>query len=118
MTGQVEIECKLHVDGEFSGQINSTSLITVGKSGVLEGEVVAKKLVVTGQFSGVADCEEIEILANGRMQGQITSKILVIERGSFFQGESRLKDALAPEGGKVATLPLPTDLNKDRVAIT
>lgn len=80
------------MDGEFSGQVVSSSIITVGKTGLMEGEITARKLVVTGHFSGTATCDELEILAGGRVQGAISSKILVIERGSFFEGESRLKE--------------------------
>lgn len=83
------------MDGEFSGLIHSDSTISVGRTGLIEGDVSAKKLVVTGRFMGTADCEEIEILSAGRVIGRIACKALVIERGSFFEGESRLKDASA-----------------------
>lgn len=79
------------MDGEFSGIIQSTNVISIGKSGVVEGEVTAHKLMVTGQFRGNADCNEIEILAGGKVTGQISTSVLVIERGSTFDGESRLK---------------------------
>ncbi len=91
--GAIQGECKVHVDGELSGPIDSISIISVGKNGFIEGDVVAKKLIVLGRFSGTADCEEIQILAGGKVVGQITCKILVIERGSFFQGQNKLKDS-------------------------
>lgn len=92
VAGEVDIECKLHVDGEFAGTVRSKSLVTVGRTGLMEGEIVAKKLIVTGHFVGNADCDDIEILAGGKVAGQIASKVLVIERGSFFEGESKLKN--------------------------
>ncbi|MBF0284353.1 MAG: polymer-forming cytoskeletal protein [Magnetococcales bacterium] len=106
--GEIEIACKLHVDGELSGVILSESLVTVGKTGIIEGEVTARKMVVTGHFVGNAECEEIEILSGGKMAGTISSRVLVIERGSFFEGESKLKsaDALDEKTGK--TLPAPS----------
>ncbi|OSM05136.1 bactofilin family protein [Magnetofaba australis] len=81
------------MDGEFKGSIESDSLITIGKPGVVEGEINAQKLIVTGRFHGVANCEEIEILSSGQVSGEIYSKVLVIERGSLFEGKSRLKGA-------------------------
>ncbi|MBF0620439.1 MAG: polymer-forming cytoskeletal protein [Magnetococcales bacterium] len=92
ITGEISIECKLHVDGEFSGQIRSNSLITIGKTGKVDGEIHSKKLIVTGRFEGTADCGEIEILSGGNVSGNISSRVLVIERGSLFQGESQLKE--------------------------
>lgn len=101
------------MDGEFSGSINSQSIITVGKGGLVEGDVSAKKLIVTGRFKGDADCDEIEILSGGKVVGKIVSKVLVIERGSFFEGDSRLKNKEAseqkalPKTEKPAILPPP-----------
>lgn len=63
----------------------------------MEGTLTAQKLVVTGRFVGTATCEEVEILAGGRVVGQMSSKVLVIERGSFFEGESKLLEAGARE---------------------
>jgi len=94
ITGKIQVESKVHVDGEFSGTINAKSVISVGKNGLIEGEIVAQKLVVTGCFLGTAHCEEIEILASGKVVGQITSNVLVIERGGFFEGESKPKESV------------------------
>ena len=91
--GQIQGKCKVHMDGKFSGPIDSKSIISVGKSGFIEGDITAKKLIVTGRFLGTADCEEIQILAGGEIIGQITCKILVIERGGFFHGQNKHKES-------------------------
>lgn len=89
--GELQVEGSMYVDGEFSGPINSTSIITVGKNGYIEGDVAAEKLIVTGGFSGTADCMEIRILAGGRVAGQTICKTLIIERGGIFNGQNRIK---------------------------
>ncbi|MBF0588251.1 MAG: polymer-forming cytoskeletal protein [Magnetococcales bacterium] len=91
--GEIRIECKLHVDGQFKGEVISTSLVTIGKSGAIKGDLVAKKMEVTGVFDGEAQCEDIEIHTGGKVSGHITSKVLVIERGSTFEGQSKLVEA-------------------------
>jgi len=98
--GEIRVESKMQVDGEISGAINAKSIICVGKTGLIEGEVVSQKLVVTGCFFGTAHCEEIEILASGKVVGQITSKVLVIERGGFFEGESKPKESGKKSSGR------------------
>jgi len=98
--GEIQVESKVHVDGEFWGTINAKSIISVGKTGLIEGEIVSKKLVVTGCFFGTAHCEEIEILASGKVVGQITSNVLVIERGGFFEGESKPKESDKESSGR------------------
>ncbi len=82
----------MYVDGEFSGPIDSTSIITVGKSGYIEGDAAAEKLIVTGGFSGTADCREVRILAGGRVAGSITCETLIIEKGGIFNGQNRIKN--------------------------
>lgn len=89
--GELQVGGRMYVDGEFSGPIDSTSIITVGKSGYIEGDVAAEKLIITGGFSGTADCGEIRILAGGRVVGRITCKTLMIERGGIFNGQNRIK---------------------------
>ena len=91
--GNLKGNCRIHVDGEFSGCIISKGIISVGKTGSIEGEVFSKKLIVTGNFMGEADCEEVEIAAGGKLVGQVKSNILMIERGSFFEGENKIKDS-------------------------
>ena len=92
--GNLKGECRVHMDGEFSGSIISRDIISIGKTGVIEGEVFSKKLIVTGCFVGEADCEEIKITDGGKLIGQITSDSLVIEMGSIFEGENKLKDSV------------------------
>ena len=91
VTGDIRGKSKVHVDGQFSGNINSNSTVSVGETGCIEGDVISEKLIVHGRFTGVAACEEIEIKAGGVLVGQITADILMIERGGFFEGESKQK---------------------------
>ena len=100
ITGEIQVESKVHVDGEFSGTIDAKSIISVGKNGLIEGEIVSKKLGVAGCFLGTAHCEAIEILASGKVVGQITSKVLVVERGGFFEGESKPKESAKESSGR------------------
>jgi cytoskeletal protein CcmA (bactofilin family) len=94
INGELQVDSMVYVYGEFSGTINSKSIVSVGKTGLIEGDVVSNKLIVNGRFVGTAHCEEIEISAGGKLTGQIISSVLVVERGSFFEGESKLKGSV------------------------
>jgi cytoskeletal protein CcmA (bactofilin family) len=91
LTGKLDIECKLHIDGEIEGSIHSANVVTVGSSGVLKGEVFAERLVVSGQMDGNADCNHIEVLAGGHVVGDIISTNLVIESQGVFEGYSKIR---------------------------
>lgn len=82
----------MHIDGEFEGIIRSKNSVTIGKSGGVGGEIYADKLVVSGKFTGLSDCDVIEILPQGRIEGKVVTQELVIERKGYFVGESKIKE--------------------------
>ncbi len=88
VVGKIDIECNLHIDGEFEGEVNSKSIVKVGQSGLLKSNLKAEKLVVTGRFIGTADCDIIELVSGGEAEGKLISSGLTIDSSSSFQGES------------------------------
>jgi cytoskeletal protein CcmA (bactofilin family) len=88
IVGKIDIECNLNIDGELEGEVNSKSIVKVGKSGLLKSNLKAQKLIVTGRFVGTADCESIELISGGEAEGKLISSGLVIDSSSSFQGES------------------------------
>ncbi|RAX54264.1 polymer-forming cytoskeletal family protein [Helicobacter sp. 16-1353] len=89
--GELEIECHIHIDGDFEGNINSKNTVLVGKSGVVSGEINAQKVIVGGTFTGTVDSECVEILPNGKIDGTIICNELYIEKKGIFVGESKIK---------------------------
>ncbi len=88
----------MHIDGEFEGEVNSKSIVKVGKSGLLKSNLKAQKLIVTGRFVGTADCDQIELVSGGEAEGKLISAGLMIDSNSSFQGESlRRKQGESPK---------------------
>jgi cytoskeletal protein CcmA (bactofilin family) len=88
LEGNLSLECKLHIDGEVIGQVYSSSVVVVAKSGKFDGKAICHKLIVTGEFIGEAQCDEIEILKTGKFIGKMTTSNLMIEPGAVFEGEN------------------------------
>ena len=88
IVGKIDIECNLHIDGEFEGGVNSKSIVKVGRSGLLKSNLKGQKLIVTGRFIGTADCDHMELVSGGEAEGKLISAGLVIDNDSSFQGES------------------------------
>lgn len=89
--GVFNCNSRLHVDGIITGQINSKSIVTIGKSGKISGEVIANRLIINGLFEGDANCDIVEVLAGGKLLGKVLSKELMIEAKAEFEGESKIK---------------------------
>ncbi|BDQ29221.1 bactofilin family protein [Helicobacter ailurogastricus] len=86
--GEINLDCHLHIDGEFEGTIRSKSTVVIGKNGVVMGDIFAVKLVVSGKFNGNTEVDTIEIMPLGYVDGKIVSSELVIERKGILTGES------------------------------
>jgi len=98
--GRIDIECNLHIDGTFDGTIKSDKIVTIGKSGLVTGEIIADKLMVSGDFKGNIDASVVDVLPKGKIFGKVLANEFVIERGGFFEGESKTKDSLKLENNK------------------
>ena len=89
--GEIDVKCKLHIDGKVEGSVISNSVVTIGTTGEVKGSVFSDSLVVSGELLGNADCKNVEILANGKVIGDILSSNLVLESKSHFEGTSKIK---------------------------
>ncbi len=90
--GEITLESNLHIDGEIEGTIKSSSVVSVGKSGQVKGEIYAQKVLVSGRVNGKIDAKEIEIVTGGRVVGEIFVENLVIQSMGVFSGVSHQKE--------------------------
>jgi cytoskeletal protein CcmA (bactofilin family) len=108
----------LHIDGDVKGIIRSEADVAVGRQGRFQGDIHARRLVVSGELNGTVDCEWLEIVAGGRVNGEVTLEGMMIESGGFFEGQSRRKNeqttrTLAHEGRKTPALSGPDGVYVD-----
>ena len=89
--GDLEVNNKLHIEGEIEGNIICKNNVSVGKGGKIKGELVAKELILNGELIGKVDADKIEIEKEGKLFGDILVKDFVIAAGGVFQGTSTLK---------------------------
>jgi cytoskeletal protein CcmA (bactofilin family) len=92
IVGEFNLSAKLHIEGEIEGKVTSNNLVSIGKTGVVSGELKAEKLLINGKFSGKVQADVVEITKGGELTGDIVIKDLIIEQGGRFEGTSTLKD--------------------------
>ncbi len=89
--GDVSTKGSIRVEGEIRGKIEAGGDFLVGKSGKIASDVKAQKIVIAGQIEGDIKAEEkIELLAGGVLKGDLVTKILKIEEGAKFMGNSKI----------------------------
>ncbi len=95
--GELSAEGAFRIDGTIEGTVASRSEIVVGETGVVKGDVVGTDIVVAGQILGNVRCTgHLEILAKGKVEGDITAQSVRIETGGVFRGTSFMG---SPGGG-------------------
>jgi cytoskeletal protein CcmA (bactofilin family) len=95
--GDLSFEGRVRVDGHFTGRIYTEDCLEVGVGGVVSGECDVARAVVSGRIegkvrvrehllveaggvvSGVVDVGVIEVVAGGRIEGEV--KVLGVEMG-------------------------------------
>lgn len=87
--GEIETSSNIHIDGVVKGNIHSDSIITIGQSGQMEGNIIAEKVLISGEFNGNINAEYIELIAGSRVKGELINSKLIIEEKADFEGISR-----------------------------
>jgi cytoskeletal protein CcmA (bactofilin family) len=89
--GDLTAEGAFRIDGTIEGSVESRGAVVVGESGVVRGGVRGTDVVIAGQVVGdVIATGHLEILAKGKVEGDIAAKSMRIETGGVFCGTSRM----------------------------
>ena len=91
MTGKLALDRPLVIEGEFRGAIASESSVEVSEGGSVEAAIRARSVVIHGAVVGdVFASREVVLHAGARLHGDVETPSLVIERGAFFNGRTRM----------------------------
>jgi cytoskeletal protein CcmA (bactofilin family) len=91
MTGNLESEGDIQVDGKVQGHIRCSQLI-VGKDATIDGDIVAAEVVVRGKVKGVIRANRVKLQETACVESEIFfEKSLGIEDGASFEGQIHRK---------------------------
>lgn len=75
------------VEGEVKGKIRLTKNLLVGQSGIIEATVEAENINIGGTVTGnLVAQNRVEIVASGKMTGDIKAPRVVVAEGAHFKG--------------------------------
>lgn len=104
ITGELEIQGTVRVDGSVEGDIRADWVI-IGETGRIRGNVQARMMVVGGRIDGNIDASEIvELKDKAQIFGEICTAKLTVTEGALFDGQSSMKRKKETSEGQVATL--------------
>lgn len=92
--GKITSSGNIRVEGEIKGDISSQRDIVVGERGKVNGQINADSITIGGMVSGTVKADnKLALNSGGHLKGNIFTKILVIEAGARFDGESKMGDS-------------------------
>ena len=89
LEGNVVSAGSLRIDGHVKGQINADGDVELSPQSQVEVDIRAQNVSVAGRFKGnILVKGKAHLARGGRVDGNITSKTLVVEEGGIFHGQS------------------------------
>jgi len=83
----------IRIDGTFKGEINILGPLVVTDSGkVIAEDIHAGVVSVAGSVRGNITAQQVEILAGGRVWGDVTTVEFASEDGAFLRGRVKMLD--------------------------
>jgi cytoskeletal protein CcmA (bactofilin family) len=106
--GDLTADGGFRIDGTVEGNVEARAAIVVGESGLVRGDVRGTDVVVAGRVVGNVTCTgHLEILAKGRIEGDIDAKSVRIETGGVFRGTSHMGEDSGRGGGVSGEMATP-----------
>lgn len=91
LEGRLRSTSNIRFDGEMLGDLTTEGDLAVGEQGSVKGNVDGRNVVVGGRIEGnVTATGRLEILATGKVFGDITVASLIIDEGGILRGKSAM----------------------------
>ncbi len=95
ITGDINTEGDLRVDGAIKGRINTKGLLVLGETGLVEGEIVCQNAIISGSIKAKIQVEELlSLKEKAILYGNIVTNKLSIEPGATFTGSCSMGAAV------------------------
>lgn len=88
--GTLKFSGILRIDGRIKGDILDGSTLFVGDKAVIEGNIHATHVVLTGEIRGSIVAERVEVRPPGQVFGSIEARTALIDEGAVFVGNCRI----------------------------
>ena len=87
ITGKLTFDGTVQVDGTVEGEITAGDTILIGESAVVDAQITADSIVITGKVTGdVTASERVDLQSGGRLIGDVKASRLTIADGASFKG--------------------------------
>ena len=90
--GKLTFAGTVRIDASFIGTIVTDDVLVVGEAARIDANITCGTILVHGEVNGNVQAKSgVEIRASGKVRGDLETPSLVIEKGAFFHGASRME---------------------------
>ncbi len=102
-SGKLMFDGSVRIDGDFKGSIFGSGTLVIGEGAEIEADIHVDSVMVSGKVHGRIDGKkQIRIYTTGNVTGDLSTPVLGVEEGAFFEGGCRMTRNEA----EIHTLPL------------
>ena len=89
--GKLTFAGTVRIDASFVGTIVTDDVLVVGESARIDANITCGTIVVHGEVNGNIQAKNgVDIRSTAKVRGDLETPALVVEKGAFFQGASRM----------------------------
>jgi cytoskeletal protein CcmA (bactofilin family) len=85
ITGNVEADVDLQIDGRVNGDVRCGTLL-LSENGTVAGRIIAERVRLSGHVEGGVDAVDVAIEPTARVKGELSYTRLRIATGAIFEG--------------------------------
>ena len=87
VNGSISSDNSASIDGTINGNVTSHAQVIIEKNGIINGDVLAKNVVVKGKIKGNIYCNgKVLMSKNGEVHGHIYAGEATIDKESLLKG--------------------------------
>lgn len=104
LNGHFKADGGIRVDGIFEGEIETAGNVIISEEAKVIADITAQNVSVAGTVKGnINAIGRLEILATGRVWGDISVSSFLIDEGGFFYGQSTMQGDMEPPLSQATT---------------
>ena len=98
ITGDVETEGMVRIEGRIRGTVRAASQVLIGQGAQVEGDLHTREAVIGGEVVGAIHAtERVELQATASVTGNIHTPRIAVMEGGKVSGEVRIQEPAPAE---------------------
>ena len=96
--GVLKASASMRIEGTVNGDITSEGVVVIANEGVVNGNITAVDVKISGTVEGnLTIVGKTELIANGKLTGDIKTGSLSIDEPAVFQGNCKMNSVAEEE---------------------